>query len=319
MNPPGGGAGNGGSSGVVDLSGTTPTNADLALMKHQWQMSIDPRYKNDPQVQQYIRDLWNAARSRDEATRLDAANKIQAILTDQLKVEGWTPQQLKDFFANLNRFITNDGNPPTAWGQPSTMAQQIDAQTPMITRLSYEDLLLKSIEPAKSIKANVSYMGTDSQTADDCVIYAIANGAQVPVGQVKDAFGNMVKNLGMAPIEERNNPDLATTDSQHGGLGGLNPLEELLTAGKVGTVTAVTSVDFAQAIENTGMPVVTTINGNHEVLVTGAYQTADGKTYYSVMDSNLKGYDNYTAYIDRQLFEGKMTWGGYVITPAKKQ
>lgn len=309
------GGGYAGSSSTVDLSGTTPTNADNALMKNQWQMSIDPRYKTDSDVQQYIRDLWRDARSTNDTIRIPAEKKLEAILTDQLKVEGWRQQQIADFFANFNTFTSNDGPIPKEWGNASPLAQQIDALHPIITSRGYQDLLSKDIVPAQSIKADVSYMASGSQTGDDCVFYAIANGAQVPVGQVKDAFDNIVKDLGMDPIEERNNPDLATTSSDQGGNGGLNPLEELLTAGKVGTVTAVPSDNFAQALESTHQPIVTTINGNHEVLVTGVYQTAAGGVFYSVMDSNLKGYDNYTAYVDKQSFEGKMTWGGYIITP----
>ncbi len=72
-----------------------------------------------------------------------------------------------------------------------------------------------------------------------------------------------------------------------------------MIANKVGNVIGVSENSFAKAIESTHHPVITTVvidefkNGkledvNHEVAVTGVYRAADGKVFYSVMDSNLK-------------------------------
>src|SRR5207248_2611574 len=66
-------------SNTVDLSDRSMADANKALMRHQWAMSVDQRYKDDPQVQQYIRDLWDTASAED-------MKRIRSILTDQLKV-----------------------------------------------------------------------------------------------------------------------------------------------------------------------------------------------------------------------------------------
>ncbi|MDD5763256.1 MAG: hypothetical protein PHP88_12220, partial [bacterium] len=123
--------------------------------------------------------------------------------------------------------------------------------------------------------------------------------------------------------EERTNPDLVVTSPKKGGRGGLNPYEEILIAGQLGTVIAVPRKSFARAIESTGRPVVTTVvidrkGGSHEVVVTGVHRSEGGKVYYSVMDSNLKNHENFTAYLEKSRFESHMTSGGYVVVPGEK-
>jgi hypothetical protein len=310
---------------VVDLSDTNLADANKALMKHQWAMSIDRRYKDDPEVQQYIRNLWkDAARSNDDP----AMSHLRSILTDQFKVAGLTEQQIQGFFQTFDTFITGLGPIPTAWDSTSKFAHDIDAAAPIDKSLrSYKQILVNTLGRSESVKAGVLYMGTGPQTTDDCVLHAISDGAQVPYAQVKARLEPTLKNLSVARIEVRNHPELAVTSQKQGGVGGLNPFEEILIARQVGNVVGVPDKNFAKAIESTGRPVITSVRidaydangqlhdiGNHEVAVTGVYRTPDGKIYYSVMDSNLKSNPNYTAYIEKNEFEDHMLFGGgYVV------
>lgn len=318
---------------VVDLSDTSLADANKALMRHQWDMSIDPRYKDDPAVQQYIRDLWKNVSSEDDAKALENLKKIKSILEDQLKVSGLTQQQVDGFFATFDTFVTGQGPMPKGWGNASKLAHEIDATTKNdALQKPYYDTLSKSLGKTKNIKADVSYMGTGPQTSEDCVLHAISNGAQVPLAQVKAQLEPTLKSLAIARSEVRKNPDIAITSQDKGGTGGLNIFEEILIAKKVGNVIAVPDKNFAKAIESTGRPVITSVfidaydknnnlvnTGNHEVAVTGVYRAENGKVYYSVMDSNLKEYANYTAYIEKTDFENHMLLGGgYVVIPSEK-
>ncbi len=312
----------------VDGSGASPSmnpsTADTALMKYQWETSIDSRYQNDPEVQQNIRDLWTAARSRDSK----ANEKLERILADQFKGTGQTPQQIADFFKKFEAIATGDGPTPKEWSRVSKLANDLDAGDGLrpimrgaaVYPQPYYGQLLKDIGKAVNVKADVSYMGTGRQTEDDCVLYAIANGAHVPEGQVKAEFTNIVRHLGMDPIEERTNPGIVVTVPQRGGRGGLNSVEELLVAEKFGKVVPVPDDGYARAIASTKQPVITTIKletGEHKVVVTGVYRTDDGKIYYSVMDSNLgPDYQNSTAYVEKSSFEEHLTTGGFIVMPS---
>jgi tetratricopeptide (TPR) repeat protein len=304
---------------------TNPSDQDKALMKHQWEMSIDSRYRNDSQVQQSIRDLWTAARSGDG----DADDKLKEILSDQFKAGGQTPQQRADFFANFNAIATGEGPTPKEWSETSQVANEMDmagGSLPPTGAASaelppYYGQLLKDIGKTESVTANASYMGTGRQTQDDCVLYAIANGAHVPEKQVNAEFTNVVNHLGMDPIAERANPETIVMEPQNGGRGGLNAAEELLVADKFGKVVPVPTDSYARAIASTQQPVITTVKLDqsglqHKVVVTGVYRTADGKIYYSVMDSNLgPDYHNSTAYVEKSNFEEHLASGGFVVMP----
>lgn len=313
-------------SSTVDLSRSSLAEADKSLMKHQWEMSVDWRYRNEPVVQQYIRNLWNAVFSGDDAKAVEANDKLERILADQLKANGLSPQKIAAFFAKVRTFYTGEGPTPKEWGKASQFARELDAATGSSgqpSRLFY-DQLERSPGEVRSIKADISPMFSVPQTVDDCVLHAIANGAQVSLKQVKAKFRTTLKNLGMDRIEERSNPELAVADPKHGGRGGLNPYEEILIAEQVGKVIAVPKGSFAKAIESTGRPVVTTViideqGGSHEVVVTGVHRAEDGKIYYSVMDSNLKNHDDFTAYVEKSGFERHMPSGGYVVVPVKKR
>ena len=303
-----------------------PSDADKALMKHQWDMSIDSRYKNDSEVQQSIRDLWTAARSGDT----DADEKLKGVLSDQFKAAGQTPQQRADFFANFNAIASGEGPTPKEWSKVSKLANDMDtaggsllpAGTASAELPPYYDQLLKNIGKAESVTANASYMGAGRQTQDDCVLYAIANGAHVPEKQVNAEFTNIVSHLGMDPIEERANPGIVVMEPQSGGRGGVGAAEELLVADKFGKVVPVPTDSYARAIASTKQPVITTVQLDksgvqHKVVVTGVYRTADGKIYYSVMDSNLgPDYHNSTAYVEKSNFEEHLASGGFVVLPA---
>jgi len=312
-------------SSVVDLSDTNLEDANKALMRHQWTMSIDQRYKDDPEVQQYIRDLWKSAASSNSDP---AMSRIRSILTDQLKVAGLTEQQIHGFFQTFDTFTTGQGPIPKAWDKASKLAHEIDAAAPIEEpQRPYNEILVDTLGKSENVKARVLYMGTGPQTTDDCVLHAISDGAQVPYAQVKARLEPTLKNLAIARIEVRNNPELAVTPQSKGGTGGLNPFEEILIAKQVGTVVGVPDKSFAKAIESTGRPVITSVRidaydanrelrdvANHEVAVTGVYRMPDGKVYYSVMDSNLKSHPNYTAYVEKNDFEGHMLFGGgYVV------
>ncbi|MGA8011089.1 MAG: tetratricopeptide repeat protein [Candidatus Acidiferrales bacterium] len=308
------------------LQTANPSNADKALMKHQWEMSIDSRYKNDPEVQQSIRDLWTAARSGDG----DADEKLKGILSDQFKAAGQTPQQRADFFANFNAIASGEGPTPKEWTKVSQLANEMDTAGGSLppagaasTELPpYYGQLVKDIGKAESVTANASYMGTGRQTQDDCVLYAIANGAHVPETQVNAEFKNVVSHLGMDPVGERANPETVVKEPQNGGRGGVGAAEELLVADKFGKVIPVPTDSYARAIASTKQPVITTVELDksgvqHKVVVTGVYRTEDGKIYYSVMDSNLgPEYRNSTAYVEKSNFEEHLASGGFVVMPA---
>ncbi|HXA76546.1 MAG TPA: tetratricopeptide repeat protein [Candidatus Acidoferrales bacterium] len=308
------------------LQSTNPSDADKALMKHQWEMSIDSRYKNDPEVQQSIQDLWTAARSGDD----DANEKLKGILSDQLRAAGQTPEQRADFFENFNAIASGEGPTPKEWSKVSQLADEMDTaggSLPPTGAASaelppYYGQLVKDIGKAESITASASYMGTGRQTQDDCVLYAIANGAHVPEKQVNAEFSNIVSHLGMDPIAERTNPETVVMEPQNGGRGGVGAAEELLLADKFGKVIPVPTESYARAIASTKQPVITTVELDktgvqHKVVVTGVYRTADGKIYYSVMDSNLgPGYNNSTAYVEKSNFEEHLASGGFVVMPA---
>lgn len=317
-------------SAPVDLSDVSPEKANRALMKHQWEMSIDWRYQNDPALQQYIRNLWSLAYSPESAQRDEGDAKLKGILADQLKANGLSGKEIAAFFTKVATFYSGQGEMPKTWSHASKFARDLDAAPPpsasgaAAIELPYYDQLVKSPGKGRSVKASVSTMSASAQTVDDCVLHAIANGAQVPFKRVKSTFTATLKNLGMDRIEERNNPELAVAEPKHGGRGGLNPFEEMLIAEQLGKVIAVPRGSFARAIESTGRPVVTTVvindrGASHEVVVTGVYRSKDGKVYYAVMDSNLKGYQNFTAYVEKAGFERHMPSGGYVIVPAKKK
>ncbi|HEV7218624.1 MAG TPA: hypothetical protein VGN39_07095, partial [Terriglobales bacterium] len=214
----------------------------------------------------------------------------------------------------------------------STLAHEIDATaTTEEPQRPYYKELVSTLGKADSIKATAVYMASGPQTTNDCVLHAISNGAQVPFAQVRAELAPTLKNLAIAQIEVRNTPDLAITAKDSGGTGGLNAFEEIVIANKVGNVVGVPEKSFAKAIESTHHPVITTVViddykngklenvGNHEVAVTGVYRTADGKVYYSVMDSNLNTHPNYTAYVEKNDFEDHMVFGGgYVVVPNEK-
>jgi hypothetical protein len=320
---------NPGDTSVVDLSDTNLADANRALMRHQWAMSIDQRYKADPQVQQYIRDLWDSASKNNS----EALGRIRSILADQLKVSGLTDQQVHDFFATFDTFTTGQGSIPKAWDKASAFAHEIDSTaTKGKPQRPYYEELVSTLGKTESIKTHIFYMGTGPQTTDDCVLHAISNGAQVPFAQVKAVLEPTLRNLAIARIEVRKTPELAVTSQKNGGTGGLNPFEEILIAKQVGSVIGVPDKNFAKAIESTGRPVITSVVidaynsnhdlvavGNHEVAVTGVYRTVDGEVYYSVMDSNLKTHPNYTAYVEKNDFENHLVFsGGYVVVQNEK-
>lgn len=316
---------------VVDLSDTNLADANKALMRHQWAMSIDQRYKDDPEVQQYIRDLFNPTASGHDDMNM---NHVRSILTDQLRVSGMTPQKIDSMFAALDTFFSGHGSMPQTWGKASTLAHEIDttATTERPQRPYYDEMELAStLGKTENIKATAVYMGTGPQTMEDCVLHAISNGAQVPFPQVRAELAPTLKNLAIAKIEVRNTPDLEITAKNKGGTGGLNAFEEILIANKVGNVIGVPEKSFAEAIESTHHPVITSVvidkkvngklvnTGSHEVAVTGVYRAANGKVYYSVMDSNLNHNPNYTAYVEKNDFEDHMAFGGgFVVVPAEK-
>lgn len=318
-------------SDVVDLRGVHLNKADQNLMKNQWEMSIDWRHKNDPVVQQYIRDLWASSSSGDEAKAVENEVKIKRIVYDQMMVEGRSPQEVDEFFGKIKTFLTGEEAVPIKWDKSSKLAKELDAQDTLPEEEKTDEQLAKEIAKAKSIKADVSYMGTGTQTGNDCVLYAIANGAQVPVEEVRQKFAKTFKNLGVEPIELRRNPNPVITDKAAGGRGGLTVIEELLVAEQVGDTIAVPRNAFARAIEKTGKPVVATVilekneehpneSLKHEVVITGVYRTKDGAIYYSVMDSNLADQKNFTVYTEKSWFESKMDCkGGYVVVPTKKK
>ncbi len=204
---------------VVDLCDTNLADAHKALMRHQWAMSIDQRYKNDPEVQQYIRDLW---KSGEDAEAAEAVKHIRSILTDQLKVSGLSQHQIDNLFAALDTFFTGHGPTPEAWDKTSTLAHEIDATatTEEPQKRPYYKELVSTLGKTESIKATAVYMGTGPQTTDDCVLHAVSNGAQVPFTQVRAELAPTLKNLAIAKIEVRNRPDLAITAKESGGTGG---------------------------------------------------------------------------------------------------
>jgi len=310
---------------TVDLGGTSLSQADKALMKHQWEMSVDWRYRNDPEVQQYLRNLWNMALSRDKEKSFQANQKLERILADQLKANGLSAEKIAAFFKNIQTFTTGEGPAPKEWGKASAFAQEMDLATVSSEgpSESFYAELEKNPEKGRSIQAMISPMFTAPQTTDDCVLHAIANGAQVPLGKVEETFRTTMKNLAMNRVEERTDPGRIVTSPKKGGRGGLNPYEEILIAEQFGKVIAVPRKSFARAIESTGRGVVTTVVidekvGSHEVVITGVHRTGDGKIYYSVMDSNLKRWKNFTAYIDKANFEKRMPSGGYVVMSEEK-
>jgi hypothetical protein len=310
-------------SNLVNLRDVNPTNASQGLMKHQWEMSIDWRYRNDPVVQQYIRNLWASARFSSGEAKMQAGDALNRILSDQMRANGRSPQQVDEFFGKVFTFLTGEEQVPRKWEKASKLAQDLDADDGASTASSKtEKQLAKELEKAQSIKANVSYMAPGAQTRDDCVLYAIANGAQVPLKRVNETFMKTVKDLGMDQIEDRQNPNLLVTTPKQGGRGGLNPIEELLVADQLGDTIAVPRTSFARAISTTGSPVVTTVKlkqVEHEVVVTGVYRTGDGSIYYAVMDSNLANHKNFTRYVEKSKFEKDMVYkGGYVVVPRKK-
>lgn len=308
------------------LQATNPSDEDKALMKNQWETSIDSRYKNDSEVQQNVRDLWTAARAGDS----DANEKLAGILSDQFKAAGQTPQQRAEFFANFNAIASGEGPTPKEWSDVSQLANEMDASagSAALTGAAPEELppyysqLLKSIGKAEPITANATYMGTGQQKQDDCVLYAIANGAHVPEKQVNAEFTNIVNHLGMDPIAERTDPGIVVAEPKNGGRGGVGAAEELLVANKFGKVVPVPTDSYARAIASTKQPVITSVQldktgAQHKVVVTGVYRTEDGKIYYSVMDSNLgPDYPNSTAYVEKSNFEEHLASGGFVVMPA---
>jgi hypothetical protein len=308
-------------SNVVDLRDVNPTNDSQGLMKHQWEMSIDWRYRNDPVVQQYINNLWASAFSSGEAS-IQAGDTLNRILSDQMRANGRSPQQVDEFFGKVLTFVTGKEQVPRKWEKASKLAQDLDADDGTSTTSSKtEKQLAKELEKAQSIKANVSYMAPGAQTRDDCVLYAIANGAQVPLKRVNETFRKTVKDLGMDQIENRQNPDLIVKRSGRG----VNPIEELLVADQLGDTIAVPRTSFARAIATTGKPVMVTVklqrgqeSVKHEVVLTGVYRTDDGAIYYAVMDSNLAKHKNFTRYVEKSEFENEMPYeGGYVVIPRK--
>ena len=317
-------------SSVVDLRDVKMADVNKGLMKHQWEMSIDWRYMRDPAAQKYISGLWSLAFHGNDNESAEADARLQLILKDQMKAEGRTPQEIDDFFVKVNTFLEGEEQTPKAWDKASKLARELDgsSKASLLTMFFPETdkQILKKINKAKSITADVSYMASGKQTTDDCVLHAIANGAQVPLGDVKAAFEKTVNRLGMDSIAERKNPQLVITDTDKGGRGGLNPFEELLVSEQLGNVIAVPHTDFSKIIESTGRPVLTSINikdgkkrEKHEVAVTGVYRAEDGQIYYRVMDSNLKDHENFTTYIEKTEFQKKMPYeGGFVVVPKKK-
>lgn len=314
-------------SSVVDLRDVKMEDVNKGLVKNQWEMSIDWRYKHDPVVQKYIHDLWASAFSPDEAKAQEANDKLERILVDQLKADGRDPKEIDAFFAKVRTFLEGTEQTPMTWDKASKLAQDLDGSERALPFVMLfpekEQQILKKLSKAEGVTADVSYMALGKQTTDDCVLHAIANGAQVPLDQVKTVFEKTVKDLGMDTITARENPQTVITSANKGGRGGLNPLEELLVSEQLGNVVAVSHTDFAKVIENTGRPVITSIDingGKHEVVVTGVYRTEDKRIYYRVMDSNLTDHNNFTTYIEKDEFYKKMPYeGGFVVVPKNKK
>ena len=311
---------------VVDLRDVKMEDLNKGLMKNQWEMSIDWRYKHDPVVQKYINDLWATAHEQG------SSEKLERILVDQLRASGRSPQEVDDFFAKVHTFLNGEEQAPKKWDKASKLARELDGPS-TASSAETEQQIIGKLDKAESITADVSYMAPGKQARFDCVLHAIANGAQVPLAQVEEVFKKTVQDLGMKSIAERRNPDLVVTDPDKGGRGGLNPLEELLVSEILGDVIAVPRTDFAKVIESTGRPVITTIyiqvgtdenpkEAPHEVVVTGVYRTPKGEIYYRVMDSNLADHKNFTTYVEKYDFEGRMTFdggGGFVVMPKNKK
>ncbi|MDE2223615.1 MAG: hypothetical protein KGK03_11155, partial [Candidatus Omnitrophica bacterium] len=197
-----GGGRNSGSLPVIDphavvdpevVSGVNPgelTAEDKALMGHQWQMSIDPRYLTDPQVIANMNNIWAAARKNDAA----ANDKLKTVMADQLKAHGMTHQQIDDFFNKFQDIADGQGPVPSAWNDTSEVANDLDielgagfvshADDYIAPKYYSNGQILTDIEIKRSVQApNIAYQGHGPQTEDDCVLHAIANGAQVPFGQ----------------------------------------------------------------------------------------------------------------------------------------
>ncbi|MDE2027814.1 MAG: hypothetical protein KGJ11_04660 [Candidatus Omnitrophica bacterium] len=336
-----GGGRNSGSLPVIDphavvdpevVSGVNPgelTAEDKALMGHQWQMSIDPRYLTDPQVIANMNNIWAAARKNDAA----ANDKLKTVMADQLKAHGMTHQQIDDFFNKFQDIADGQGPVPSAWNDTSEVANDLDielgagfvshADDYIAPKYYSNGQILTDIEIKRSVQApNIAYQGHGPQTEDDCVLHAIANGAQVPFGQVQTQFKETVHQMAMDPASERQNPEIAVMDPKQGGNGGLNGIEELSLAEKFGQVIPVPNGSYARAIATTHRPVLTTVDLNpphhadHKVLVTGVYEAKNGRIYYSVMDSNLDSkYKNSTAYVEKNYFEDHLSSGGFVVIP----
>ena len=317
------------------LAGTKHSDADTALMKHQWEMSIDARYLSDPAVQTNLRRLWQTARGDDDDAADAADAKLKNIVRDQFKAKGLTGQQIDDFFTKYMAIASGDGPVPKEWDRISPLAYSLDhsgAQTDAPTLLwmksapYYTDKEeLDHIDAVESIKADhVKYMASGKQTEDDCVLYAIANGSGVDVQKVKDEFKNSVSGLAMEEVSDRRDPANMLKHPAEGGRGGTGPVEELLVAQKFGNVVPVPKDSFARAIATTGQPVITTLDvqppnhAGHKVVVTGVYENKDGKYYYSVMDStlyNAKTNPESTQYVEKSFFNAHLDSGGFVVLP----
>ena len=149
-------------SSVVDLRDLKLKDVNNGLMKNQWDMSIDWRYKHDPVVQKYIDDLWATAFSSDEKKAKLANDKLEQILVDQLRANGRTPQEVEDFFDKVHTFLNGDQHNPIKWDKVSKLAQDMDIEpSPLAGIISgilpeTEPEIVKKISTAKAVTADVA-------------------------------------------------------------------------------------------------------------------------------------------------------------------
>jgi hypothetical protein len=298
---------------------------ESGLLKFQWE-NFEYLRSHDPEVIAMVEALFTNIAQYYEA--------VMQVMNDQLKVEGWSPQQIKKYNDTLNAFVDNPQTKNLLADSIERCKKQGAADPESCGKQKilslYENRWLQQDKAdedyaalyrafKKSDKASAVYQGLGEQQGNDCTLYALANVLQIPEKQIDKEYRDMMKNLATRPLADREDPDkpIALEDTATG----LYPYEYLYLAQQHGQAKSVKFEDTQKTIDETGSPVffnITVGKGNHAVAVTSVFKK-DGKEYVAVMDSNATNAKSFTYFVLKDQFESMLITNGLSVTPGKEK
>jgi len=217
-----------------------------------------------------------AARAFNEQLEISRGLQIQSRMIKSLQGEAWTDDE-KERARNALLQLDEDGS--------ATSSTKI--------RNTWRDVQARRNDAGLAKEASggrgPGLPGAGNQTVhEDCVIFALANAANVPYGVVAARATALLAKGDWRPADERKDPRKVI--EKDGLMGG----EVILLAEALGIVNIVPSWEFAETIAD-GTPIMVALYGYdgdarsaHQVVLTRTFKRGD-KTWYEMIDSNERG------------------------------